>query len=612
MIYMNTVLSSLSRSISTVNSVAMGDSKADLVLKECSLVNVYTREIQKQFQIAIVSDRIAYVGLDASHTIGPNTTIIDLKGKYVTPGFADPHIHIDQFVLPSEFVKKSLLCGTTSLFSDPIDITSVTGYKGFKEFVKLTHGLPIRIFHVVPGGLPVDRKFSHSHSLSISEERSALKLDSVLGLGEVFSWTRVTSRDSKTIKSLSQMLQADCIINGHTAGASGKKLQAYVSSGIFSCHEPINFDQTIERLRLGMWIMIREGSIRRDLKNIIRKVIKHGTYIDRLMFCSDGVDPIDLDKYGHINHCVSESLTAGFDLIDAITLASKNCFDYYNMGKDLGGIAPGKIADILVFDDLNNASDISNLDNKNKPIFKPQHVFVGGKMVVSRGRIVLPKKIKKNSIPLWMKKTVKLPTLTRNDFIVKQKKHNSTTVQTNTISLITEIVTKIGSQELSIQDGNVLASKDKDVWKVAAFDRLFGTGSRTVGFLDNFGADIGAFSCTWSFHENDLIVIGSNETDMAIAANALIRSQGGMAVVNKGKITAHLPLDLAGIISTQTFESTRSNFEKITSVIVDAGSKFSKPYLIPLFLPFLALPSIRITHGGMIDVKNRSIIKPIK
>jgi len=148
---------------------------------------------------------------------------MDLKGRFVTPGFADPHMHIDQFFLPSELAKKSLLCGVTSIFSDPIDIVSVTGYRGFKEFLKLSENLPIRIFHVVPGGLPVDPKFSHGKSLSLPESKSAIKHPNVLGLGEVFSWTKVTMRDPKTMKQLSSMLEADCIINGHTAGASEKK-----------------------------------------------------------------------------------------------------------------------------------------------------------------------------------------------------------------------------------------------------------------------------------------------------------------------------------------------------------------------------------------------------
>ena len=584
--------SSLANSISALNSVAMGEKKADLVLKNCNLLSVYTREIIPKTQIAIFNDRIAYVGQDASHTLGSKTKIIDVNGKYVSPGFADPHLHIDQFVLPSEFAKKALLCGVTSLFSDPIDIVSVGGYKGFQEFLKLGENLPIRIFQVVPGGLPVDAKFSNSNSLSLSQEKLAVKHPHVLGLGEVFSWTKVTLREPKTMKSLSAMLECDCIINGHTAGASDKKLNAYVSSGILSCHEPINFDQVLERLRLGMWIMIREGSIRRDLKEIIPRVLSHGTYLNRLMFCSDGLDPLDIAKFGHIDHCIRESIKLGLKPIDAITMATKNNFDYYNMGKDLGGIAPGKFADILIFDDLKS--------------FKPSQVFVGGNLVVSNGKIITL--IKKKSIPGWIKKTVKLKKFTKNDFLIKSKKKD---VLANTIFLETEIITKIGSAQLKSVDGQVSASLDSDVWKVAAFDRTHGTNRHAIGFLENFGADIGAFASTWSFHENDLIVIGSNDSDMAVASNHLVKNQGGLVVVKSGKILASLPFQVAGIISTESFEKVTSNFEKINNSILDSGCNFSRPHLIPLFLPFLALPSVRILSGGIVDVKKRSYISPI-
>ena len=584
--------SSLAHSINSLNSVALGEKKATLVLTNCNLLSVYTREIIPKTQIAIINDRIAYVGLDASHAIGPKTKVIDINDKFVSPGFADPHLHIDQFVLPSEFAKQALLCGVTSLFSDPIDIVSVAGYKGFQEFLKLGENLPIRIFQTVPGGLPVDAKFSSSKSLSPSQEKTAIKHPHVIGMGEVFSWTKVTLREPKTMKSLSTMLECDCIINGHTAGASGKKLNAYVSSGILSCHEPINFDQVLERLRLGMWIMIREGSIRRDLKEIIPRVLSNGTYLNRLMFCSDGLDPLDISKFGHIDYCIRESIKLGLEPIDAITMASKNNFDYYNMGKDLGGIAPGKLADILVFDNLKS--------------FKPKHVFVGGKLVVSNGSFV--SRIRRNVISPWIKKTVKLKKFSKNDFLIKSKKDN---VVANTIFMQNEIITKLGTSELNSRDGHVSASLDSDTWKIAAFDRIHGTGKHSIGFLENFGADIGAFASTWSFHENDLIVLGSNDSDMAIASNHLIKNQGGLVVVKSGKILASLPLQFGGIVSTDSFETVSSNFEKINNSIVDLGCKFSRPHLIPLFLPFLALPSIRILAGGIIDVKNRSYISPL-
>ena len=582
----------LSASIHTLNAVAIGDKAADLVLENCSLVNVYTGEILPETQVAISKDRIAYVGEDASHTKGKKTVVINLEKKFITPGFADSHIHIDQFFSPAEFVKKSLLCGVTSLFADSVDIVSTCGFSGFKEFIKMTSGLPARFFHVVPGGTPVDRKFSHVKSLSPTEEKSALRMPGVLGLGEVFSWTKVTKRDSKTMKTLSTMLENNCVINGHTAGMSGKKLNAYVSSGILSCHEPINFEQVIERLRLGMWIMIREGSIRRDIKDIIPLVLANKTNKDRLMFCSDGLDPIDITKFGHIDHCIREAVKLGLNLTDAISMASKNCFDYYNMGMDLGGIAPGKLADILVFDDLMK--------------LKPKKIFVGGMLVLSNGTIV--SKIKKHPVPKWMTKTVKLNKFTEDNFSIKS---HSDLVDVNVIDMKTEIITKKGHETLSVKDENVIPSYDKDVWKVAAFDRTFGSTKHAVGFLKNFGPRIGAFASTWSFHENNMIVIGSNEKDMAIAANSLLRTQGGMIVVYKGKILSSMPLQMAGIMSTDSFEKTSKNFSDINNMLLDSGCKFKKPHLIPLFLPFLALPEIRILHQGIIDVKSRSFLKTI-
>ena len=582
----------LSAAIRDLNAVAIGDKAADLVLENCSLVNVYSREILPETQIAISQDRIAYVGKDASHTKGKKTVIMNLEKKYVTPGFADPHIHVDQFVSPTEFVKKSLLCGVTSLFSDPIDIVSTCGYRGFKEFVKMTSELPVRFFHVVPGGVPVDRKFSHGKTVSLTEAKSALKIPGVLGLGEVFSWTKVTKRDSETMRMLSTMLENNCVINGHTAGASGKKLNAYVASGILSCHEPINFDQVLERLRLGMWIMIREGSIRRDLKEIVKLVLSNKTYTDRLMFCSDGLDPSDIARFGHIDHCIRESVKLGLNQIDAISMASKNCFDYYNMGKDLGGIAPGKLADILIFDDITKR--------------KPKKVFVGGKLVVSNGTIV--SQMKNHPIPKNLTKTIKLKKIKEDDFSIKSR---SNSVNVNVINMITEIITEKANESLSVKDGNIIPSPDKDVWKVAAFDRTFGSVKHAIGFMKNFGADIGAFASTWSFHENNMIVIGSNEKDMVIAANSLIKTQGGMLVVRKGKILSSMPLQLGGIISTDSFESVSENFANLNNVLADAGCKFKKPHLIPLFLPFLALPEIRILSTGLVDVKNRSLLRTV-
>jgi len=226
--------------------------------------------------------------------------------------------------------------------------------------------------------------------------------------------------------------------------------------------------------------------------------------------------------------------------------------------------------------------------------------------VVSNGTIV--SKIKGYDIPKWLTKTIKLKKFTEDNFSIKS---NSGLVDVNVIKMKTEIITEKITESLISEDGNVIPSPDKDVWKVAAFDRTFGSGKHTIGFLKNFGAKVGAFASTWNFHENNLIVIGSNEKDMVIAANNLIKTQGGMIVVNEGKILSSLPLELAGIISRDNFENVSENFANLNATLTDAGCKFEKPHLIPLFLPFLALPDVRITSNGLVDIKDRAILKTI-
>ena len=252
-----------------------------------------------------------------------------------------------------------------------------------------------------------------------------------------------------------------------------------------------------------------------------------------------------------------------------------------------------RLADMVVFDDLESV--------------RPEKVFVGGRLVVSNGRLAT--RIRKKTIPSWIKSTVKLKKLRPTDFAVPSKKD---TVVANTIFMLTEIVTKLNTAELSVQNGGVCASADRDIWKVAAFDRTGRTVNRTMGFLEKFGAEVGAFASTWSLHENNLIVIGANDSDMAAAANHLVANQGGMSVAKDGKILASLPLPIAGIISDDSFEKTLSGFEGINSCIADSGCVFSRPHLIPLFLPFLAIPSVRILSGGIVNIKKRTLIPPIK
>ena len=581
----------LPRSAAEMSDAAMGRTHADTVIKGCSLVSVYTGEIIPETQISVCRSRISYVGPDASHTVGPGTRIIDAKGRHVVPGLADPHIHIDQFVLPAVTAKSLLAHGTTTLFSDPIDITGVAGYRGFVWFKEACWDLPVRIFQGIPGGQPVDPEFSYAHSIGAAEQDALLEDPAVFGMGEVFAWTKVTGCHHPTMEAIDRTAKAGAVVNGHTAGMRGTKLAAYAASGIASCHEPIDFDQALERLRLGMYVMIREGSIRRDLRRIVERVASEGTYTSRLMFCSDGLNPADMGS-GHIDHCIREAIRAGISPVEAVSMATRNVFVYYGMDADLGGIAPGRLADIIILDDLES--------------FRINSVLTGGRMSVSEGAPAA--RIPKREIPAWLGETVMVDRLSPADFGVRAA---GETAAANTILLRTEIVTAPGFAELPVRDGLVAVPEGGNIWKVAAVDRVTGSGRSAVGFLEGFGEGDGALATTYTFHENDLVVIGTNDLDMAVAANRVISMRGGMAVARSGGVISELPLPVAGLMSERPLDAVREGFGEVNGATIDIGCRFENPNLIPLFLPFLALPQVRILSRGIINVREGRVVPPV-
>ena len=572
-------------------SASLGKRTADTVILDCRMVCVYTGEIIPHTQISISADRISYVGPDASHTVGPHTHTVHANGRYAVPGLADPHTHIDQFMLPGHTATAALSHGTTTLFSDPIDITGIAGYDGLEWFVKACGNQPVRIFNAIPGGQPVDPQLGRGRTLNASEQRTMLKNDAVFGMGEVFSWTKVTDIDPYTMESLDVMREVGVVTNGHTAGMRGAKLAAYAASGIASCHEPIDYEQTIERLRLGLYVMVREGSIRRDLYGIMREISSKGTYTGRLMFCTDGLNPVDM-KSGHMDHCIREAIRARIDPVDAVRMATLNVFEYYNMNHNLGGIAPGRLADIILLDELES--------------FRIHTVWQNGKVVVADGRLRIG--ARHPDIPRWLYNTMSLEPVSAADFEVP---HTGDTASVNTIRLKTEIITSPGIAELPVHNDHIRLPGG-DLWKVAALDRVHGSGHRTIGFLEGFGEGNGAVASSASFHENDLIVIGNNEHDMAAAANHTIQNGGGMAVAQDDTIQASLGMPVGGIMSDDSADVVRERFVGVRKAMQDIGCKYDEPHLIMLFLPFLALPHIRILSGGIVNVRDRSIIPTVR
>jgi len=568
--------------------VSLGKLPADLKLKNCQILNTYSGEITDE-EVVIYKDRIAFVGSDASHVKAKKT--LDLEGMFISPGLMDAHTHIDFLVSPTEFAKQALLHGTLTVFADPVDMVGVLGYRGFNLFLKEVRTLPIRIFTMVPMSLPQDPKFSTSRHMKYQEVVKALENDDVLGLGEVLSWTRVIDRERELFKIMKYALSKGKLINGHTAGARGAKLAAYISSGIFSCHEPINYDEVMERLRLGMWVMLREGTIRRDLEAMISELRRNDISCSRLMMATDGIDPVDMIKIGYIDHCLRLCVMSGMHPAKALQIASLNTATYYGLDEHLGGIAPGKVADIVVF--------------KNLEDFTIAKVFVNGTLSVDDGKIMV--KTKPFRHPSWTKNTVNVKKkLEAADFHVKvpkEKKMQDNKVQVIISNLQTDIITKQDAAELTVINDNVRASKEKDVWKIAVIDRLHKSGNIGLGFMKGFKTDVEAFGSTINVCENQLIVIGTDEEQMAIAANTIMDMKGGLVAMKEGKVIAKYQMDIAGIMSSKSYEEASKEYEEMNSTLKKYGCPFDKPLNVLFFAAFLALPEIRFTDRGAVNVK---------
>jgi len=585
--------SKLSQISDKLVDVSQGKLPADLVLKNCNLLNTYSGEIIDNVEVAIYRDRIAFVGADAKHTAGKNTKTMDLEGKFISPGLMDAHAHIDFLVTPTEFAKQALLHGTLAIFADPVDMVSVLGYKGFSLFLQEVRRLPIRVFTMVPVAIPQDPKFSSTRYMKYNEAVKALSNDDVLGLGEVLSWVRVLDKEKELLSIMKYALSRNKIINGHTAGARGAKLEAYISSGIFSCHEPINYEEVIERLRLGMWVMLREGTVRRDIEGMISQIKSKEISYSRLMMASDGVDPEDVLKIGYIDHSLRLCVRSGIHPARAVQIASLNTATYYKLDNDLGGIAPAKLADIVVF---NNLQD-----------FAIDKVFVGGNMAVDKGRILVKQKSFRH--PSWARKTMRVKQkLQASDFCIKPPKERVKDGKVNVVlaNLQTDIITRQESAELNVISDNVRASREHDIWKVAVIDRHWRSGRIGLGFMKGFRTNVDAFADTVNVVENQLVVIGMEEEQMAMAANAVIEMNGGAAVVKDGSVIARYQMDIAGLMSSKNFEDAEKEYEGMNNVLKMHGCPFDKPLKMLLFVTFVALPEVRFTYNGMVNVKRRA------
>ena len=569
---------------------AMGEIKADLIISGGKLINVYSGEILEGIEIAVLDGRICYVGSSARHTKGSGTEMVDASRCFVSPGFIDGHTHIGHYARPFENLQSFLPHGTTAVVASCDEMATVFGYRGLKLFLDEVERHPLRVYTLVSMAAPQDPLLCNTATFTDAEIGEALADPRVLGMGEVVSWLRLVQCDEELLGQLHLARRNGQLIHGHTAGARDQKLCAVAAIGISSCHEPIRFEQALERLRLGYWTMLREGSLRQDLEATLPALIAAGVNLQRLILVTDSMSPDDVAEGGHMDHVVRRAISLGLAPMQTIQAVTLNPATYSGLEQDIGGIAPGRFADIVLIDDLAEC--------------RVREVMIAGKFVARKGVSQVTSAAIELPRDMMHSLTVGLA-ITPETF-----KISSSTVapKIRVMELVNQTITAERSIEVNASAGTVETNFNDDIMKVAMFDRHHGSAKVAFGFLKGLGAKVGAVGLTTNLDENTLLVVGSNDYDMALCANALLHGGGGIAIVNDGEILEKIEFPLGGIFSLQPWQEVASGLRRIQTRLKEMGSSFDKPIFALSFLPFVTLPALRITARGLIHVKDRGIV----
>lgn len=560
-------------------NIAMKKEKADLVIKNANIINVFTKEILKG-DIAIYMDQIVGIG-DYSGTLE-----IDATGKYVCPGLIDSHLHIEStMVPPAEFAKAIIPHGTTTIIADPHEIANVCGINGINFMLNQSKALPLNVYFMMPSCVPSTPFENNGADLSAELIESFLSNERILGLGEVMDYPSVINGSEEILKKIN--LFDDKIIDGHSPNLNGKELNAYRGAGIITDHECSTIEEAMDRLRLGMYLQIREGSAAKNLDSIIKGMLEKHLNFDRCIFCTDDKHLEDIRVEGHINHNVKRAIALGIDPIEAIAMATINAAQCYKL-KRLGAIAPGYSADLII---LNSLQDF----NIDKVLFRGAIVFEENKLVVD-----IVSKIEDRNVF----KTVRIQHISAEDLKINLENNRATIIGLKA----NELITQKEISQVKVVDGEFIP--DENFSKIAVIERHKATKNIGLGIVSKFNIKNGAIASTVAHDSHNLIVIGDNDADMLMAIEELKRANGGYTVVSKGEIKGTLELPIAGLMSDKPCEYVENTVKKMLEEAFKLGiNRKIDPFITLSFLALPVIPEIRITDQGLFDVTKFKFIK---
>jgi adenine deaminase len=553
---------------------ARGLEPADCVLKNCRVIDIFCGEISSA-DIAICGETI--VGL------GDYTGVFeyDCQGGYVSPGFMEGHIHIESSMLsPRQFSEVVLPHGTTTVVCDPHEIANVSGLAGIRYLLDESKDLECSIFVMAPSCVPATHLENAGAALGVNDIEELLRFDQVLGVAEMMNFPGVLFQDDEVLEKLLLAARLNVPVDGHAPGVMGKDLQAYIGSGIMSDHECTTVAEAREKLSSGMFLFIREGSTAKNLEELLAAVTPGNSH--RCLLVTDDCHPGELLNKGHLDRILRKAISLGLDPVTAIQMVTINVANYFGLS-GRGGVAPGYLADLVLFDDLQD--------------IRPRAVFSHGKLLrSSRGGEPLDQKTLATTYP-GVFDSVHVDTDTLS-FAIPAEAECARVIRVKRNQLITEAV----ELPVTVRDGMAVADPIKDLVKLAVIERHHATGNMGIGFVQGIGLKQGALASTVGHDSHNIMAIGVNDHDMELVVQTIIKQGGGLAVVCDGQVKARLVLDVAGLMSSAGAAEVAEKFSSLLKAAKEQGVEVPDPFMLMSFLALPVIPHLKMTDLGLVDV----------
>ena len=566
--------------LSHLLSVARGDEPADLLFQNGRLVNLFTGAIEAA-DLAIAAGRIA--------GIGPGyraVQTVDLRGAFVTPGLIDAHVHIESSLCtPPNFATALLPHGVTTVITDPHEIANVAGVAGIRYMAAAAHTLPLRVSMMAPSCVPATHMETSGATLTAADLAPLLADGTVQGLAEVMNFPGVIQGDPAMVAKLTAF--GGRPRDGHAPALRGKTLNAYVAAGIGSEHECTTVAEAQEKLARGLYIFIREATNAHNLHTLLPLVTPYNNR--RLCFCTDDRIPSDLLDQGSIDYMVREAIAFGIDPITALRMATLNPAEWFGL-HDRGALAPGRVADLLIVDDLQD--------------FRPRQVYVGGELVAEAGALFPT---------AWTNGALHIDSSVGSSVNVNWSAVNfAIPARSQRIRVIgaleNQLVTAARTLDATIQHGYAMADPSRDLLKMAVIDRHQASGAMGLGFIQGIGLQRGAMAGTVAHDHHNLVVIGADDHSMMTAARAVGDMQGGLAIVDGDQVIATLPLPVAGLMSDRPITAVRQAYDMLLHSAHAHGSPLHDPFMAMSFMALEVIPSLKLTDQGLVDVEKFALV----